>query len=539
MDGHESGAVGVHQVLQTAARFLQEGKVVEARRACEGIHIRHPEHPAVLHLAGLIAQRDGRLGEAEDLIRRSVLLAPDNASFHSNLAALLGQNGRHQEAVSSLETALRLQPDNPDALNNLGTALEHVGRFDDAVGVLQRAVSRRPDRPAMYVNLANALRKRGDPEAAVAICGQALRLDPNHHDALNSLGAAFLELCQLTEARQCFERAVAVRPSSADGHYNLAVALLAAGEFSSGWREYAWRRDAQHFPSIPQEWGAWIDADLSGKTILIRGEGGLGNVIQFVRYASLVHQRGATVIVQCQERLARLLANAEGVEGILAGINSAAGFDESVMLRGLPALFGTTIDRVPHAIPYLKSDTELASGMDAFLKSVQGFRIGVCWQGSQELIYRRNRSFPSTELASISRIDAVRLISLQVGAAPDPSLPAITFPDLDQRDGGFMDTAAIMKHLDLVISCDTSVAHLAGALGTEVWVALPFAADWRWMLNRDDSPWYTTMRLFRQESAGHWEPVFRKMADEIRRRLAEGQSLSVDRGHRRAAKLDQ
>ncbi|HWE95537.1 MAG TPA: tetratricopeptide repeat-containing glycosyltransferase family protein [Tepidisphaeraceae bacterium] len=498
--------------LQEASGLFVRGKLAEAQSACDAFLELDPEHPNAVHLAGLIAQRQGRLAEAEGLIRRSIALAPANGNFHSNLAAVLGEGGRHDEAVACLETALSVQPGNPDALNNLGTALEHLGRYDEAVEVLRESAKLRPGHPAAHVNLANSLRKRGDAEAAVAACREALRLDPDNNEALNGLGAAFVELCRLSDARACFERAVALRPGFADAHYNLAVALLAAGEYEAGWGEYAWRRDARNVSYTPQPWGGWVDADLSGKTILIRGEGGLGNVIQFVRYASLLRDRGAKVIVHCQERLVRLLKSADGVAGVVTELDSSIMPDETVMLRSLPALFATTLDRVPHNVPYLKPDAELVRRAGVFLQHVQGFRVGVCWQGSQELIHRRNRSFPSSELLPLTQIPGLRLINLQIGAAPESKLSITSYPDLDQHHGGFMDTAAIMQYLDLVVTCDTSVAHLAGALGVQVWVALPFTADWRWMLSRTDTPWYRSMALFRQEHAGHWTTVFQSIS---------------------------
>jgi Flp pilus assembly protein TadD len=502
-----------------------------AEAVCREALRREPGDAGALHFLGMLAFEAGRREEGLGLLRRAMEARPYEAQFHGNLGAVLGRMGRHEEALGPLREAVRLRPEYAQGHTNLGAALESVGLFDAAVEAFGKAVALLPGDPQSHVNLANALRYRGDWQAAADACGRALGLDGGHFGAVMGLGGALLEGGKLAQARGCFERAVELRGEDPDAHYSLAVALLAGGEFEAGWRQYAWRRDARRSAHTPAPWRGWVDADLTGRTVLLRGEGGLGNVIQFARYAALVGGRGARVIVECQERLAHLMRRVKGVADVVTMAHEVMGLREdpgveAVMLRSLPALFGTTLGNMPVRVPYLSADERLVEEAGAFLQTIPGYRVGVCWQGSQELVHRRNRSFPSSWLTRLARVPGVRLVGLQVGAEPDPQLPITLYPNLDQSHGGFMDTAAVIRHLDLVISCDTSVAHLAGALGARVWVALPFAADWRWMADREDSPWYPGMRLFRQPRPGDWGPVFEEIEGALRRNaaLADGPS---------------
>jgi hypothetical protein len=254
-------------------------------------------------------------------------------------------------------------------------------------------------------------------------------------------------------------------------------------------------------------------APVEGSTVLLYAEGGLGNAIQFVRYAPLVARRGVRVIVECRRELVALLSTVADVEQVVAFGQPLPQYDLYAALMSLPALMGTALDTVPVTVPYLSAQPDRMERWSSIVRQLGGFRIGVSWQGEQTPAHRRNRSLPLSSFEPLARVPNVTLISLQKGCAVNAEFPIVELPGLDaDGSGAFLDTAAVMKHLDLVITCDTSIAHLAGALGVPVWVALPFAADWRWMREREDTPWYPTMRLFRQERSGDWAGVLAGMA---------------------------
>jgi hypothetical protein len=295
------------------------------------------------------------------------------------------------------------------------------------------------------------------------------------------------------------------------------------GDFERGWEEYEWRwKKAKVTPrDFPQP--LWDSSALEGRTILIHTEQGLGDTLQFIRYVPLVKQRGGTVIVECPASLGQLLASCAGIDRLIASGAPLPPFDVHAPLLSLPRIFGTTLANVPAEVPYLSADPALVEYWRSELSSVAGIKIGIAWQGNPRFPADCMRSIPLTHFTPLAQVDGVRLFSLQKGtgsaqlAAVASYLPVIDLADrLDETSGGFMDTAAVMKNLDLVVTSDTSIAHLAGALGVPVWVALALGGDWRFLVGREDSPWYPTMRLFRQTQMGDWDSVFERIAAELR-----------------------
>jgi hypothetical protein len=293
-----------------------------------------------------------------------------------------------------------------------------------------------------------------------------------------------------------------------------------------GWTDYEWRFKCKRFGSLPPFHAPlWDGSPLEGRTILIHAEGGLGDTLQFIRYAPLVHRRGGRVILVCQPPLVRLLSLSRGlgVERLLAQGDPLPEYDVHASLLSLPGLLGTTLESVPTDVPYLDAEPQLVESWRRRLGSYPGFKVGIAWQGNPKHCGDRFRSSPLVQFAPVARVPGVHLLSLQKGAGRE-QLPALQgrFPvtDLGSHLGDFLDTAAVMKSLDLVISVDTAIAHMAGALGIPVWVALPFAPDWRWLLDREDSPWYPTMRLLRQTRPSWWEDVFHRIAEALQQRLA-------------------
>jgi tetratricopeptide (TPR) repeat protein/glycosyltransferase involved in cell wall biosynthesis len=498
--------------------------LVEAEKSFrEAIRLR-PDFPRACNSLGILLARQGRRAEAEVHFAQAVRFQPDFAQAHNNLGNVRKEQNRPAEAADSYREALRLQPHFADAHNNLAEALRVLGQLADAERHCREALRLRPSYPEAHNHLGNIQRDGADPEAAAASYREALRLQPNFPMAQNNLGSAYTDQGRIKEALACFEEAIRLDPNLADAHHHRALAWLQMGDYQRGWveHEWRWRRATAERRSFPQP--IWDGSPLEGRTILLWAEQGLGDTLQFVRYAPLVKARGGVVVLECQPPLARLLAGCPGVDRVLPRGTPPPPFDVQIPLMSLPRVFGTTLDTVPCNVPYLRPDPALVKHWGRELAAYPGFKVGVAWHGSGNQGYQgvRNRSFPLTCLASLAAVPNVRLISLQKGPGSEQiqaiagSFPVTELKDLDETSGSFMDTAAVMEGLDLVVCADTSVAHLAGALGARVWLALPFRTDWRWPSDQEDSPWYPTMRLFRQPEAGRWDPVFRRMAEELR-----------------------
>jgi tetratricopeptide (TPR) repeat protein len=503
-----------------------------------------------------------QFAEAEASYRRAIAFRPDWALAHFHLANTLKEQNRLEEAVASYQYGLELQPNDPKVHNNLGTALLELGKTDEAVASFRQAVQLQPDYGRAYSNLGNAYREQGRLEDAVACCQQALRLEPDSAEAHNTLGAALLNQGKVNEALASFQPAVHLKPGYASAYHNLGAALLEQGRaeealanfrqavrhkpdyanahmslgmvllylghFAEGWAEYEWRWRTKEFAPRPFPQRRWDGGRLDGKMILLHAEQGLGDSLHFIRYAALVKERGATVVVECQPPLLRFLARCPGVDRLVAAGTPLPPFDVHAPLLSLPLVCGTTLETVPADVPYVFADPDLERRWRDELRALPGFKVGITWQGNPQHKKDRQRSLPLDQFAPLARVPGVTLVSLQKGPGTEQFREAadrLAVTDLgnrlDEAAGPFMDTAAAMRNLDLVITSDTAVAHLAGALGVPVWVALPFAPDWRWLADRADSPWYPTMRLFRQERPGDWQGVFARLAEALRERVAQ------------------
>lgn len=308
--------------------------------------------------------------------------------------------------------------------------------------------------------------------------------------------------------------------------------MLLLGDFKHGWAEYEWRFSSGKVESFDFPQPQWKGQNISGKTILLYAEQGLGDTIQFVRYASMVKNQGAYVIVACQKPVAKLLTNISGIDQLITEGQPFPVFDCYAPLLSLPGIFKTELSSIPAKVPYLFADQALAAYWQSRLRGVSGFRMGINWRGKVDSAEWIQRDIPLDLMASLAELPGVRLISLQKGPGQQDltsaagRLPIIDLGEFDTEQGAFMDTAAIMMNLDLIITSDTSIAHLAGALGVPVWVALPLVPDWRWLLDRSDSPWYPTMRLFRQEQIGDWTGVFENIKTALFK-LLEGEAPAL------------
>jgi hypothetical protein len=372
-----------------------------------------------------------------------------------------------------------------------------------------------------------ALRRQGKWAAATASFRRALRVQPDNSAAYRNLGYLSYEQARFDEAIEHLEHAIRVQPADADAHFSLSTIYLRLGDFRRGWAEHEWRFEAWPEtargpqPSQPR----WDGAPLKGRRILLRAEFGLGDTLQFIRYAALVRRRGGRVLVACQGQLLPILKTCPGIDGAVALEGPLPDCDVHAPFLSLPHIFGTTLDTVPADVPYLAADAKLVERWRRELGASRDFKIGIAWQGNPDHLADRERSVSLTQFAPLARVPGVRMFSLQKGAGSE-QLRTAAFPvvdlgsRLDEDTGPFLDTAAVMANLDLIVAVDTAVAHLAGALGVPVWVPLHFVGDWRWLEEREDTPWYPSMRLFRMEAPNTWEPVFRRLARAARKLVA-------------------
>jgi tetratricopeptide (TPR) repeat protein len=551
----EPGFADAHNYLGLA--FSDQDEPDEARACFQAALRLNPNFAEAHHHLGMLSLRAQQFAEARVSFEEALRLCPDFAEAHISMGVLLREQGAHDEACACFEKALNLKDDFAAAHNNLGKTLEGEGRLEEAVRCYRRALELKPRNALFLVNLANALTAQGEPDEALPFYRRAIALQPAEAAYLSNLGNALTLAGRPDESEAYCRQALRLKPDFADAYHNLSITFgargaveralefsalalrlnpdhvgarnsqamwrLQIGDFARGWEDYEWRwKKAKVSPrDFPQP--LWDGSPLEGRTILIHAEQGLGDTLQFIRYAPLVKQRGGTVIVECPTALGQLLAGCTGIDRLIARGAPLPPFDVHAPLLSLPRIFGTTLANVPADVPYLFADAALIEDWRRELSGVAGVKVGIAWQGNRRFPADCMRSIPLTHFTPLAQVDGVRLFSLQKGpgreqlAAVASYLPVIDLADrLDETTGGFMDTAAVMKNLDLVITSDTSIAHLAGALGIPVWVALGLGADWRFLVGREDSPWYPTMRLFRQTQMGDWDGLFERIAAELR-----------------------
>jgi tetratricopeptide (TPR) repeat protein len=489
---------GISMLARKAKALHQQGKLKEAQEVYQQALAADGDDADALHFWGVLHNQQGNGAAALEMILRSVVLRPQSAEFYCNLGIVLAQAGRNEQAMEALDRAIALRADHAEAYDNRGLIFEKLGKMDaaiadwrqaialqpqaylprlhlgnvllrekkveQAVEQLREAVRLRPRHAEAHNALGSALRKQGDISAAIVEFRKALQINGSFVEALNNLGTALSDVGRPQEGVLQLQKAVELKPDYADAHFNLSLGLLSCGEFDRGWLEYEWR-ELSHPDKFKQTLAhpRWNGASVNGRTVLLRCEQGLGDTLQFIRYAPMVAELGAKVIVECQPPLRELLRGVKGIGQIISAGDKYPPFDTHARLMSLPGM-----------------------------------------------------------LRTLAKLEGVRLMSLQknagveqIAAVKDRFTVEEFDPPLDEGTGAFMDTAAIMRQLDLVITSDTAIAHLAGALGVKVWVALPVNCDWRWLREREDSPWYPTMRLFRQPGGGDWAGVLARMVEAL------------------------
>jgi tetratricopeptide (TPR) repeat protein len=536
-----------------ALAYCESGEPEKAVAACERALALQPNHAGAHNQLGTALKQLGRVEDSIGCYQRAINAQPDFAVAVGNLADSYRRLGRHAEADACYERVLSLQPDDPAALcaraegclskgdidvasvlfrkvaekfpndwighNGLGVALARQGKIDEAAALYEKAISLAPEHAGPWNNLGYARVRQGKIEEGISAYQKALAIRPDYADAYNNLGNGYLEKLDLEKSLQSYEAALFIEPDHADAHWNRALLHLLKGDFARGWLEYEWRW--LKFPQFRRHFRQpkWDGFDISGKTILVHAEQGFGDTIQFARLMPLVAQRGATVNLECPRELSGLMQHLPGVARTITRGDPIPPFDVHCPLMSLPRALAFSNDSIVSQAPYLQVDENLCQRWAKRLEVYRdSFNVGVVWAGSRIHPRDAHRSMNFNLFAPLSELNGVKLFSLQKS---DHSASGVSnsnsLVDFTEELHDFSDTAALLLNLDLVIGVDTAVVHLAGALGRPVWTLLPYSPDWRWQLARTDSPWYPTMRLFRQSSPGDWIMVFNQAAAELSR----------------------
>ena len=509
----------VERLWAEGQRLYGQGRWHEAAQLFEQLHRLNPAHPFPLHMLGLIAGRQGRNHQALDLLAHAAA-ASGHPAIQTDFANALRLTGQADSAMAVLNQVLAREPGFVTALERRGLILWSRGRHAEALADFERALTREPRRADLLFNAGTLLSELERIEDALRAYDRALAIDPGHFDARNSRGWARLQLCQFDGALADFQQVTRSRPDFAGGQFNLALYWLLMGDFARGLPLYEQRLRHAGVVTLAATPQLTEAEDLKGKTILVEGEGGLGDVIQFCRLLPPLAKRGAEVFLACSAKLRRLLRPLPVT--VIESLSRRP--DHRLCLMSLPLACGLRAETIPPP-PKLAAEPVRVARWRERLGS-HGFRIGIVWHGEYGS-GARDKCFPLAALAPLGRLPGVRLISLQKGAST-PELDRLpddmrleVFDDLDTGPDAFIDTAAIMANLDLVISADSSPAHLAGALGVPVWTLLKQVPDWRWQMNRPDTPWYPSMRLFRQSRRGDWDGVIAEVTSGVEMLLAE------------------
>ncbi len=497
------------------------GRLDEARDAFAQIVTCVPDDAEAWYMLGNTCQAMGCFDEAEDCYRAILARRPGPGDRHAVNTAV---------SVGLYRHLVQHNPDNLAAWNNLGIALQDGGNPGEAIDAFTSALKVDPHNAAVMNNLGYALLENGEWLRAEEWLRRGIATNSGIADLHNNLGNALRERRKPVEAVKAYRDAITLRPEFAQAHWNLAQVLLQCGDFDDGWNEYEWRWRRADFTSPHRNFvqPVWNGEEIDGRTVLVHAEQGFGDALQFVRYVYMIVERQAKVLLECQPELVRLFAGIPGVAGIFAHGSPLPAFDVHIPMMSLPRVFRTTLANVPAHVPYLSVEEELGWRWRARVGTpASALRVGLTWSGTRHLRQLLNRACPLESMLPLLAIPGVAFYSLQKATSPSESIQLAGTPGIRDLSGqlhDFADTAAAIRTLDLVISIDTAVAHLAGALGIPVWVLLPDRADWRWLLGRSDSPWYPTMRLFRQNTDGVWSGVIEEVRDALGRHAASGKA---------------
>ena len=552
----------IAEILENASQHHKAGRYAQAVENYMLLIQKNPKHAELYINTGTALKAQGQLTKAIAYYRQAIQLKPQIAEAHYNLANSLSEQQRYAEAVESYKNATKLKPDFAEAYYNLANSLCDLELFDQAVEIYKRVIQLKPDHAKAYNNLGTALKELGQTTEAIENYRQTIRLTPDFAEAYNNLGIALKDEERLEEALESYNQAIKIKPDYATAYSNMGAALhlegqydeaienyekaiqlttkhagarwnrslllLLKGRYTEGWKEYEYRRKTDSikfaYPHTYEE-PRWDGANFTGKRLLVHYEQGLGDNLLFVRYLPMVKARGGTVIFETPKPMYGLLKNSKAIDELIEktpGSKPNVDFDLYVSLMDLPGIFETTVETIPAEVPYLHAEPEKVEHWRKRFTE-KGFKVGLVWGGrptrANEIFTLQYRSCALEYLEPLAEIDTVKLYGLQKGPPAEQVKKLskkIIISNFGEEFQDFTDTAAAIENLDLGISIDTSVAHLAGAMGKPTWVLLKFDADWRWLLEREDCPWFPTMRLFRQKKNEHWNVVIKRVAEELR-----------------------
>ncbi len=480
----------------------------------------NPNIAEVYNNRGVALKDLKRFNTALENYDKAIALRPDYAEAFNNRGNVFQELKQFDAALASYDKAIALRPDYDGAFYDRGHVLQELKQFDAALASFDKAIVLRPDDAETYFDRGNVLHDLKQFDAALASFDKAIALKPRYVEAYNNRGNVLTDHKQFDAALASYDEAIILEPYYAEAHWNKSLLLLLLGEFDKGWKEYAWRWKWDDFPSQKRKYNQplWVGKEsLVGKTILLHSEQGLGDAIQFSRYAKMVSDLGARVILEAGKPLLNLFSTLSGVSQLVEKGSTVPSFDFHCPLLSLPLAFKTQMESIPSAIPYLFSDPEKVSRWKIKLGERYKPRIGLVWSGSTTHKNDQNRSILLSELLK-HLPDQYQYVSLQKEVRGKDK-DVLEFRNDILHYGNeltdFSDAAALCDLMDVIISVDTSVAHLAGALGKEVWILLPYVPDWRWLLDRNDSPWYPTAKLYRQEVIGDWDGVLEKIKSDL------------------------
>lgn len=469
-------------------------------------------------LRALALHRGGQLNEAEALYQQLLQRYPRHPQIIANLGVLALQKGQLDQCIQLLEQSLAIQPNQPEALSNLANAIQYRGDLQEAVALYERALLLRPSFSEAWSNRGKALVELGRPQESLESCEKAIAFNPGFADAYGNRGNALKELGRLEQALQSYDQALVLNPHSAEPHFNKALVQLMLGQFESGWRLYEWRWACAIYAARKRhfEQPQWLGEPVRDKTVLLYAEQGFGDTIQFCRYVIQLKGLGAEVVLEVPAPLMALMQSLPAAVTLIQSGDDLPPFDFQCPLMSLPLALGTTLESIPAYEAYLGVDEQRQGVWCDRLGNSAGLRVGLAWSGSTEHVNDMNRSMPMDALVEVFTAPA-EFHSLQANYRQGDRERLERYGMHDHADqlSDFAETAALISLLDLVVTVDTAVAHLAASLGKPVWLMLPFIPDYRWLMNREDSPWYPTMRLFRQERLHDWSGVVGRIANGL------------------------
>ena len=513
------------------------GRRDEAVDAHRRATLLQPALAEALRYAGRALRELGRWGEALEAYDAALTLRPGDAELHTARANVLCDLDRPDQALEAYDRAIALKPDHAEAWSNRMVALRDLRRPEEALASCERAIALEPDNAQAHNKRGGALYEFQRLDEALASFDRAIALDPNDAQAHLNRAVILNQQRRFDEAMASFDRALALKPNDPEAHFHQAMCRLTLGDEAAGWRQYEWRWRTRQFEDAGRDFPMplWLgDQSLKGRTVLVHAEQGLGDALQFCRYAPVLADLGATVVLEVYPNLVRLMERLAGVGAVIGRGAALPECDFHIPLMSLPLALGARAHE--HAAPYLSPDPADVTAWARRLDGVEGFRVGLCWAGGarpdQPIAHAIDlrRSLPLEAFRPLADIPGVRFVSLQKGPPAAEIVTAGDWPsgpivDRTHELHDFADTAALVANLDLVIACDTSAAHLAGAVGKPVWILNRFDSCWRWGHGREDSPWYPTGRLFNQTEPGDWASVIKAVKD----RLARERSLAAER----------